>query len=448
VFREALRFSEDRAGAHYYLGSALRRKGEYDEAISVLREAIRIRKDHPEAHAELGLALQKKGRLDEAIAAHRAAIRLKKDDPGAHNNLGGALYDANQVDEAITEFRAAIRLRKDYGEAHANLGLALKKKGRLDEAIAAFREAIRFKNDAAHISLGIALGDKGELDEAIAEFHEAIRIKKDDARAHTDLGVALVKKGRLDEAVAALREAVRRGPNLAQAHGALGRALMQQGQFAQALASTRRCLELLRPGDPLRPHVSQYLQQCERLHALEQKLAEVLAGKAQPAHVRERLALAWLCQVHKKRFAAATRFYAEAFAAKPQAAEELRHDARYNAACTAALAGCGQGKDADRLDDRERSRLRRQALEWLRADLAAWAQFLERKPDQARAAVQQALRHWQQDEDLAGVRGEALARLPEGERQSWRQLWGDVEQASRKASSNDAHATPKMPVPR
>jgi hypothetical protein len=32
----------------------------------------------------------------------------------------------------------------------------------------------------------------------------------------------------------------------------------------------------------------------------------------------------------------------------------------------------GQGEDADQLDANARARLRQQALDWLRADLAAW----------------------------------------------------------------------------
>jgi hypothetical protein len=31
--------------------------------------------------------------------------------------------------------------------------------------------------------------------------------------------------------------------------------------------------------------------------------------------------------------------------------------------------GCGQGQDADKLDNQERARWRRQALEWLRQDI-------------------------------------------------------------------------------
>ena len=108
---------------------------------------------------------------------------------------------------------------------------------------------------------------------------------------------------------------------------------------------------------------------------------------------------------------------------------------RYNAACAAALAGCGQGEDAGNLDEASRARWRQQALDWLRADLAREVKLADTDEAQARAAVQRTLRHWQQDPDLAGVRDEiALAQLPEPERQPWRKLWADVEVVLVKAS--------------
>ena len=63
------------------------------------------------------------------------------------------------------------------------------------------------------------------------------------------------------------------------------------------------------------------------------------------------------------------------------------------------------------------------------ADLEAWRRLREKGPDEAasRAAVARTLQHWLVDPDFAGVRGpEALARLPEAERQAWQKLWDDV----------------------
>ena len=41
--------------------------------------------------------------------------------------------------------------------------------------------------------------------------------------------------------------------------------------------------------------------------------------------------------------------------------------------------------------------------------------------------VQQQMKHWQTDTDLAGIRDrDALEKLPETERDAWHKLWDDV----------------------
>jgi hypothetical protein len=62
-----------------------------------------------------------------------------------------------------------------------------------------------------------------------------------------------------------------------------------------------------------------------------------------------------------RRYRSAARLYAEAFAAQPTLADDLQASHRYDAACSAALAAAGQGKEAPRADDKERARLRQRA---------------------------------------------------------------------------------------
>jgi tetratricopeptide (TPR) repeat protein len=377
--------------------------------------------------------------LEEAIAEYREAIRLKEDYAVAHVNLGNALKVKGRIWEAMAAYREAIRLEKDSSEAHNNLGNALKQNGLLDEAIAEYREAIRLKKDGplAYNNLGIALKDKGLLDEAIAEHREAIRLQKDYAQAHTNLGVALKDKGLLDEAIAEHREAIRLQNDCADAYCNLGRALVEQERFGQAVEAIQKGHQL-DSRNPRWPYPSaEWLRQAQQLAALEPRLPTLLMGQAQPADTAERLTLAFFCQEHKKLYAAAARWYAEAFSAKPKLADDLLAGHRYNAACAAALAGCGQGKDAATLDEAKKATWRRQALEWLRADPRQWAKRVESGPPQSRQEVQQTLTHWKDDSDLAGVRGEpALAKLPEAERPAWRKLWADVEAVLREKNAN------------
>ena len=52
---------------------------------------------------------------------------------------------------------------------------------------------------------------------------------------------------------------------------------------------------------------------------------------------------------------------------------------------------------------------------------------VEKQTDQARATVLKTMQHWQQDSDFAGIRGDALAKLPEAERKAWMKLWKEVQ---------------------
>jgi tetratricopeptide (TPR) repeat protein len=431
-YKEALRIKPDYPEAHYGLGLALAGERKLDEAIAAYRKAIALKPDYAEAHYDLGNALRGQDKLDEAVAAYRKAITLKPDYAEAHCNLGEVLKRQGRPVEAVAEYKEALRIKPDLLEARNNLGSALHDQGRLDEAIAEYKQALRIKPDhpEIHYGLGLALHDQGKLDEAIAEYRKAIALDPKEAKAHNNLGNALLKQGKLDEAIAEYREAIGLQPDRALAHCNLGFALQQRGEFREALGELRRGHELgfKRPGWPYPS--AQWVLQCERLVELDGKLPGFLEGKATPASAAERIELALLCQLYLKQYAAAARFYEEAFADQPKLAEKLgAAGSRYDAACAAALAGCGRGKDADKLDAKEKARLRGRALAWLRADLEAMGRLLDKGADPARlaAGVGNVLRHWQADPDLAGVRGaEALGKLPAAERQAWKKLWDDA----------------------
>jgi hypothetical protein len=106
----------------------------------------------------------------------------------------------------------------------------------------------------------------------------------------------------------------------------------------------------------------------------------------------------------------------------------MRARYRYQAACSAALAGTGQGIEVPPLDGPTQARWRQQALDWLTADLAYGTKLVHSGPPQARDVVVRILRYWKADPDLATIRDEdALGRLPDTERRAWRDLWAAVD---------------------
>jgi tetratricopeptide (TPR) repeat protein len=428
-YRAALALRPEAVAVHFSLGLALHDKGQLDQAIDHYEHALRLDPKYAHAHNNLGNALSDKGQLDRAITHYHDALRLDPTLTQAHNNLGNVLAAKGLLDEAITHYHDALRLDPTLAEAHNNLGNVLAAKGQLDEAIDHYQNALRLdpKYAYAHNNLGNALKAKGRLDEAIDYYQDALRLDPKYAYAHNNLGNALKAKGRLAEAIAHYQEALRLDPTLAEAHNNLSQALLRSGCFQEARAVTRHWLDLLPVGDPQRANAFQRHKDCERLLALEARLPAVLEGKAQPGDAAEQRELAALCQNYKRLYAAAARFYAAAFAAQPQLGDDLKTQDRYNAACAAALAAAGYGRDAATLGNGERARLRRQALEWLTAELAAWEKLIKDRPPE-RARVQQTLRHWQVDRDLVGIRDtEALAQLPPAEREACRKLWAEVD---------------------
>ena len=159
-----------------------------------------------------------------------------------------------------------------------------------------------------------------------------------------------------------------------------------------------------------------------------------MSGEPKLHDAKERIDYADLCYA-KRLFAAAAGFSEQALAESPELADAPNSETRYNAACSAALAGCGQGEDRDSLDEAARQRWRRQALDWLRAELAQCANaFATSQPD-ARPSLLSRLRDWQRDRDFAGVRDEeSLAKLSDAEQQSWRESWAEVQTLIEKAA--------------
>jgi serine/threonine protein kinase/tetratricopeptide (TPR) repeat protein len=425
-YRAALALRPQSPGVHLNLGAALKDRGRLAEAEAEYRAAIRFRPNFFAPHNNLGYALADMGRLDEALAAFQEAIRLKKDSPEALCGLARCLGEKGRLDESITASREAIRLKPGGNLGYDLLGIAMAQLGRWDEALDAFQAATRLKPESApsHFNLGNALAQLSRMDEAIAAYREAICLMPDYPAAYNNLGNALGKAGQSDEAIAAYREAIRLKPDYANARYGMGFQLQQQGRFDEAAAAFQDTLRV----KPDHANARVALGIARDLKVLNARLAKVLSGERKPANAGERVQFALQCvQPYKRLTATAARFYLEAFAAEPGLAEDLRAQHRYNAACAAAQAGCGQGADAKSLGDTERARLRQQARDWLRADLAAWSKQLDDDGAKAAPLIRRTMQHWSADTDFAGVRGaDALAKLPESERQDWQKLWADV----------------------
>jgi hypothetical protein len=169
---------------------------------------------------------------------------------------------------------------------------------------------------------------------------------------------------------------------------------------------------------------------------LERRLPAMLRNEERPTTQADRRRLAEICY-RRSLYAASVRFYDEFLKNDVVLTDRPTSTDRYNAACSAALAGCGLGKDEPSPSNDEKTALRERALAWMKVELDARKRALATVVAKSRPAFVKELQHWQDDADFAGVRAaESLARLPAQEQRMWQSLWEDVATLLKAAQAN------------
>ncbi len=447
------------------------------------------------SYNNIGVLLSVTAKPAEALEAHAKALaiwqrladadsknpEIQRDLAGSHTNIGNLLWATGKPAESLKALEKALVIRQklfdanptvtafmfDLATSQTNIANLLSATGKPSEAHNFYDSAIlirqkladanptvpKFRGDVAgsHINTGNLLRDIGKTAEALKSYESALTICQALALEHpespdfaSDLGATLnnlatidIRGRRFENARDRLRQAVESqskalatnpmNPNYRQFldnHLVNLISALQGLSDSAGAAEAERDLAKLRDSDPAKA-------------ALDARLAGIIKGHQQSTDEVERLALAKRAY-DKTLHATSARFWAEALAADPGLGDNRQTQHRYNAACSAALAGSGKGSDDPPPDNATKAKLRRHALDWLKAELGAWSKIVDSGPPQARPFVASTLKHWQEDIDLAGIRDtQELAKLSDEERATFKQLWNDVEALAAKLESRN-----------
>jgi serine/threonine-protein kinase len=438
--RKAIELGEDSAEAHQNLGVVLVGTQAWDEAIRILEPASRRWPERAKLHFFLANAYQNGKRdLPRAIAAYNRGLKSDPNDVEALSLLGLALTDSGQHDQAIARLKRAIHVQPQYAPAHLNLGVAYLRIGELDSAVAATEQARRLDPHDAHTlrNLGEAYRLQGRTEKAVAVLEEAVRVEPRNGTGWFNLGFTLLDQRDHTSALKALDRAKELQPLDPGTHLKRGEALQKLGRFADGLKAIHHGhrLNIVQAGGAI--DSARLVRLAEVFSRMNDGLPELLEGKIKLSDAGSLLGLAVFCQEYKQMYAAAARFYTAASAA-PGLPEDWKSLHCYKAACAATMAAAGQGVGAAKLDEKERTRLRRQALEWLRASLVVASKQAEGKQSKNREQVRQQLKRWQIDSDLAGIREkDAIAKLPVKEQEACNKFWAEVASLLKTAQKMD-----------
>jgi serine/threonine-protein kinase len=478
MLREAQQRHPEDFWINYLLGYFLLMQERPQEALGYLRAAVAIRPGNDQAYLMLGRALRDTGDADRAIAAFRMALGSANPNRAGARDLAQVLVPRGQLEEARVAWETMLKddpREYDPWDGYPQLCAFL---GNEEAYRRACKDLLdRFEDNTDHwavperSSLACLLlpssGEELRRATALAERAVAVGPKfpdPDHAYLQFVKGLAEYRQGRPAQAVPLLREAAALLPNRAGPRLALALAQFQSGSPTEARTTLAAAVGAYNWMESQADHSTAWVSHVLRREAeamILPNLPAFLRGEYQPQDNDERLALVGACQF-QGRYQAAARLYAEAFAADADLADRLTTECRYRslreepfyervesvntegrylAARCAALAGCGRGKDVADLSGAERARWRKQAREWLKADLALWARTLDSGYELDRTLAKRMLTHWQVEPDLAGLREQnALDELPAEERKECHALWDEVGAVLRRVARQERAA--------
>jgi tetratricopeptide (TPR) repeat protein len=124
-------------------------EGDVDAAVDMLERALQISPWLAKAHFFLGTALRALGRYDEALEHLEVAVEQYPRDRVVLNQIGRIHFLQRRFDKAIASFQRALAVDPEDLEAHYNLMLSYQGQGDADKAARERALYTRFKADEA-----------------------------------------------------------------------------------------------------------------------------------------------------------------------------------------------------------------------------------------------------------------------------------------------------------
>jgi eukaryotic-like serine/threonine-protein kinase len=446
---------------------------------------VQFQQDLSTSHSDIGVLLSATGQASSALAAYEQALtieeHLARDHPTVteyqgdlartHRNIGGLLGGSGKPSEGLAAYERALDIQQrllrehptitqfhaDVATSHHGIGVLRYAIGQPSDALAAYEQAqtireqlvrdhptrTEFHRDLAstYSFIGDVLDETGQPNKALDVYEKALATRERLVKDYPNSPQFASEFGGLlnDIATIELRQVsyITARDHLRQAITWQKRALATNAEQPVYRAYLKNhFVNLL--------HAAEGLADQELHTEAERGFAELEVSEPSRAKTEARIkaiiggekekSSAELMTLGKRanetmRYALAVKLWNMAFDRYPGFADELAKKRRFNAAVAAALAADGQGIDVPAPDEEAKVKLREQALQWLNANLEALKKLIGSGDEKQKAEAEETLNAWQAEPNLSSVRGEAIAKLPENQQQTWHELWKQVAES-------------------
>jgi len=196
-----------------------------DEAINWFKKAIELMPGSGDNYYFMGLAMARKQNYDEALAAFDTSLKKGTGNAADANfRIGQIYYKKGGTDKAEVYLKKAIDANPKNQEALELLGIIYHKKGDAEKAKDIFERVVKLNSTDfnSYYILGLNYYQLKEYDKMIQAYKEAIKINPNFSDAHYNLGMAYFYRNMYEDAMAELEKAKELNPSDAATFALLG----------------------------------------------------------------------------------------------------------------------------------------------------------------------------------------------------------------------------------
>jgi len=250
-YNEALKVDRSRIATWYFLGIALRQRGDVQAATESFERAITISPNSAEGWYFRGIVLYQKREHQAAAESFDRAIEINPNYADAWRGRADALFNQEATDNLLTlpvpvPGNSLSNQRPVVIERPHPIILSVPYPERTERALDSYNRAIEIdpKHANAWYGRGNALLRLGRPEAAIASYSQALQLNPSYERAWYGLGNAQFRLGRTEESLASYDRATEINPKYTDVWYNRGIALLKLERYEDALASANRAIEL------------------------------------------------------------------------------------------------------------------------------------------------------------------------------------------------------------
>jgi tetratricopeptide (TPR) repeat protein len=248
AFSGAIALRPDSMLAYLKRGETYRHEGDLRAALRDLRTANSLDPTATRPLEQLGDVFTALQRYERAAERYGAYVQIDDRSPQVLYKLALAHYRAGHASDAIKPARQALAINNRFAEAHYLLGLCYEADREHREAIRSFEQAIRLAPalTPAREALAATYRIVGRHRDAIDQLEAVAALDRERVDRLVALASAYADAGRMDLAVSTLGRGAERFPDSPRVFAALGEVWLKSAEARSDDVALSKALEALR----------------------------------------------------------------------------------------------------------------------------------------------------------------------------------------------------------